>query len=47
MVSDLFTKNLGRGAFEKCAKAYVGEDEYMKIQDVGTLKGESVGENKV
>lgn len=30
MSSDLFTKNLDRPLFEKHAKVYVGDDEYMK-----------------
>jgi hypothetical protein len=30
MTSDLFTKNLERPLFERHAKAYVGDDEYMK-----------------
>jgi len=38
MSSDLFTKNLSAGLFEKHSKVYVGEDEYM------SLEGESVGE---
>eukprot|EP00957_Ditylum_brightwellii_P099875 7610697-Ditylum_brightwellii.AAC.1 len=27
---DLFTKNLAGPAFNKCAKVFVGEDEYIK-----------------
>ena len=27
---DLFTKNLAGPAFNKCAKMFVGDDEYMK-----------------
>ena len=30
MVSDVFTKNLGGKAFEKCAEDYVGRDKYIK-----------------
>ena len=30
MVSNMFTKNLGGKAFEKCTEAYVGRDKYMK-----------------
>jgi hypothetical protein len=33
MTSDLFTKNLARPLFEKHAKAFVGNDEYMKTRD--------------
>ena len=27
---DMFTKNLSEPAYNKCAKFFVGEDEYMK-----------------
>ena len=30
MTTDLFTKNLPLPLFERHAKAYVGDDEYMK-----------------
>ena len=30
MTSDIFTKNLARGPFEKHAKSFVGWDDYMK-----------------
>ena len=28
---DMFTKNLSGPAFEKCARTFVGDDEYMKV----------------
>jgi hypothetical protein len=45
MTSDLFTKNLERPLFEKHAKAYVGNDEYMKeyASHGNSQVGESVG----
>ena len=29
---DVFTKNLAEPAFQKCAKAFVGDDKYNKKQ---------------
>ena len=31
---DMFTKNLSGPAFNKCAKVFVGEDEYMKEENI-------------
>jgi hypothetical protein len=35
MCSDLFTKNLARPLFEKHARAFLGDDEYMRRTRVG------------
>ena len=29
---DMFTKNLSGPVFEKCARTFVGDDQYMKDQ---------------
>ncbi len=41
--ADVFTKNLDGPAFEKCIKALVGQDVYMK----GTTTSEQGGGQKV
>jgi hypothetical protein len=44
MCSDLFTKNLPRQVYEKHAKVYVGEDEYMlkesELKELGSIQVE-------
>ena len=44
MCSDLFTKNLPRQVYEKHAKVYVGEDEYMlkenELKELGNIQVE-------